>query len=89
MGKKNLNPKFWTEVDKEFRCWIEFSFGCQKEGQWDIVALFGLHKLILLGLYIYIYIVGCQISWYWYLFLGFVDVQGNYLGESLSWTWKW
>ncbi|XP_034694001.1 solute carrier family 35 member F1-like isoform X7 [Vitis riparia] len=23
-----------------------------------------------------------RISWYWYLFLGFVDVQGNYLGGS-------
>lgn len=22
-----------------------------------------------------------QVSWYWYLLLGFVDVQGNYLGE--------
>lgn len=55
--KKNLNPKFWTEVDEVFRRWIEFSFGCQM----DIVALFGLHKLILLGLYIYIHIY-CGLS---------------------------
>lgn len=39
-------------------------------------------KLVILRCCICLYVLYMQVSWSWYLLLGFADVQGNYLGKQ-------